>query len=331
MVRVAALRNALRPERGESVHGDGSAFAGRRRQASALAVIGDTPYGDEQVKAFPRLVADINADRQVGTVLHLGDVKTGGSTCTDQRLRAVRGLYDSFADPFVYTPGDNEWTDCHRPTAGGYLPTERLASVRDVFFSESGETLGRRSFRPIRQADEAGFEDFVENQLWGRSQTVSSTVHVVGSNNGLAPWFGAAETEEQGALRLQEFEERMDANLEWLDRTFAEAQRRDARGVMIAMQADMFGSGPVDGFTPIVQRIADLASGFDGPVLLLEGDSHRYLVDRPLSAGSAAHGVSTAAPNVTRIVVEGETASEWLKLRVDPRGARLFRWTRERV
>ena len=35
--------------------------------------------------------------------------------------------FPAVADPVVYTPGDNEWTDCHRASAGGYLPTERLA------------------------------------------------------------------------------------------------------------------------------------------------------------------------------------------------------------
>jgi len=39
--------------------------------------------------------------------------------------------------------------------------------------------------------------------------------------------------------------------------------------------------------------------------------------------------VTTAAPNLTRIVVEGETASEWLRLTVDPRSPQVFSWQRE--
>ena len=82
------------------------------------------------------------------------------------------------------------------------------------------------------------------------------------------------------------------------------------------------------GFTEIVQRLADRSSSFGKPVLLLEGDSHRFTVDRPLATGSALHGVTTAAPNVTRVIVEGETIGEWLKLRIDPNAAELFTWTR---
>jgi len=85
------------------------------------------------------------------------------------------------------------------------------------------------------------------------------------------------------------------------------------------MQADMWDGSLLNGFDPIVQRIADRSAAFGRPVLLLQGDSHVFTVDTPLAAGSPTHGVATAAPNVTRIVVDGAaTAREWLKVTVDP-------------
>ena len=292
----------------------------RERGTLTLAVIGDTPYGDEQVAEFPDLVDAVNRDRTVRRVVHLGDIKSGSSTCTDERFRSVFDLYETFDDPFLFTPGDNDWTDCHRAAAGGYLPTERLATLRDIFYPEPGRTLGGRPMRVLTQADQPGFGAFVENQLWMRSQVVFSAVHVVGSKNDLAPWFGAAETEEQRELRLEEYRTRLAADLAWLDRTFATAQEEDARGVVVAMQADTF-RGSQEGFEEILDRLTELAREFDGPVLLLQGDGHEYLVDRPLPD----------APNLTRIVVEGETADEWLRLRIDPRGDQLFIWTREQL
>ncbi len=303
----------------------------RTAPATTLAVIGDTPYGPAQVAAFPDLVADINGDPGVDLVLHLGDIKTGSSTCSDKRFKRLRALFDTFEDPFVYTPGDNEWTDCHRAAAGGYLPTKRLRRLRQIFYPRPGRALGGRPMRMRTQAEQPGFEAFVENQLWVRSQVVFSTVHVVGSSNGLAPWSDVAETAKQRRLRLAEFERRLAADLAWLDRTFALAEEREARGVVLAMQADMFAGAGGDGYDDIVQRIAERASRFDGPVLLLEGDTHKFLVDQPLTSGSSTHAVTTAAPNVTLIVVEGETAGEWLRLSVNPRAARLFSWTRERL
>jgi hypothetical protein len=81
-----------------------------------------------------------------------------------------------------------------------------------------------------------------------------------------------------------------------------------------------------------VQRLAERAAAFGKPVLLLEGDSHAFTVDHPLAAGSPKHGVTSAAPNLTRIVVAGETAvEEWLKLTIDPNAAELFSWQRVAV
>ena len=104
-----------------------------RKPASTFAVIGDVPYGTAAEEHFPAFIAGINADPDVTMVTHLGDIKSGSTTCTDERFARVRHDFDGFADPLVYTPGDNEWTDCHRPNNGGYQPLERLATVRSLF------------------------------------------------------------------------------------------------------------------------------------------------------------------------------------------------------
>jgi endonuclease/exonuclease/phosphatase family metal-dependent hydrolase len=285
-----------------------------------LAVIGDTPYGDEQVAAFPDLVENVNADPKVRLVMHLGDIKNGSSTCTTERFRDLRAMFDTFRDPFVYTPGDNEWTDCHRPAEGGFLPTERLAAVRQVFFPQPGVTTGGRPQRVLTQAADPAHGEYVENVRWTRSHVTFANVHVVGSSNDLQPWFGPAETPEQRSERLAEFDRRQAADLDWLDETFAAAEADRSHGVVIGMQADTI-AGTREGFAAINERIERRASEFDGPVLLLQGDTHSFTVDRPFPA----------APNLTRIVVEGETADEWLRLGVDPRTPEVFSWTREPV
>ena len=87
----------------------------------------------------------INADRDVRLVAHLGDIKSGSTECSDAYFAQIRGQFDRFVDPLVYTPGDNEWTDCHRVNNGAYDPLERLAAIRDVFFDDPGRTLGERA------------------------------------------------------------------------------------------------------------------------------------------------------------------------------------------
>ena len=304
--------------------------------ALTVAVIGDTPYDDAQAARFPALVSSVNADRRASVVVHLGDMKSG-QPCTDEFFAGRRALYGTFADPFVFTPGDNDWTDCHRPQFGAFIPTERLASLRRIFYPQPRRALGGRRPLPVKpQSDGPGFAEFVENVTWRRAGVVFSTLHVVGSNNDLVPWVAGAETPAQRELRLAEFQRRQAANLAWLQRTFATATRTRARAVVLAMQANMFVArlfpeSRVDGFDALVQRIAELARAFRRPVLLLQGDTHVYLTDHPLANGSPEHGVTTRAPNVARIVVQGETADEWLRLRVKPGAGQPFSWQRVAV
>lgn len=293
-----------------------------------LAVLGDAPYGAEQVAAFPDLIADVNGDPRVHQVIHLGDIKTGSSSCTDEYFRHIATEFERFRDPLIYTPGDNEWTDCHRPAAGGYDPLERLEVLRSQFFAEPGAALGVRPMVLETQAVDPAHAAFVENTRWASAQVAFATVHAVGSDNGLAPWFGGNETPEQTRLREAEVRARTDAALSWIDDTFDAAEERGLRGVVISMQADTFAGGGSAGYTEIVRRLADRSRAFDGEVLLLQGDTHRYLVDRPLAEGHEGYGISEPVTNLTRIVVEGETVSEWLRLTVNPTAEQLFSWQR---
>ena len=205
------------------------------RSATDLAVIGDVPYGQGQISALPANIAQINADRQVRLVMHLGDIKNGSSECTDAYFAQIRTDFDAFEDPLVYTPGDNEWTDCHRPSNGGHLPTERLAKLRSVFFDHPGQTLGIDA----REVDHQR-APFVENVAWTQSRTVFATLNVPGSNNDLAPWFSqqtpaAVVTPEQ----QQEYDTRLQADLSWLDHAFDRAERQHAAAVAQREQRDL--------------------------------------------------------------------------------------------
>ncbi|MFN5426368.1 MAG: hypothetical protein ACK5A2_13400, partial [Bacteroidota bacterium] len=79
----------------------------------SFAALGDMPYRESHFPHFERLIARINAAAPAFTV-HVGDFKNGVSFCDDDVYRRMRGLFDRFEAPLIYTPGDNEWTDCHR-------------------------------------------------------------------------------------------------------------------------------------------------------------------------------------------------------------------------
>jgi hypothetical protein len=290
-----------------------------------LGVIGDVPYGAAQVAEFRTDVAEINEDPTIERVIHLGDIKDGGSRCDTTYFQARLADFQAFDEPLVYTPGDNEWTDCHRASNGAFLPTERLDTIRQLFFAEPGQTLGRQR-RTVRYQSEA----FPENVRWNEARVTFGTVHVVGSNDDQLPWFGdrkdpvtgqpSPETRAERAERSREYTKRESAAVEWIDSIFDAAERRGARGVAIGMQADMWdASAPpaaLTAFEPIKAILADRAESFGRPVLLLEGDSHKFLVETP--EGMPA--------NLKRVVVQGSSSTprEWLRLHVDPKSEQVF-------
>jgi hypothetical protein len=42
---------------------------------------------------------------------------------------------NALRQPAMFTPGDNDWTDCDRPANGGYNSRERLDYERGLFFA----------------------------------------------------------------------------------------------------------------------------------------------------------------------------------------------------
>jgi hypothetical protein len=311
---------------------------------ATYAVIGDTPYGQPQIENFPNDVAEINADPDVSLVMHLGDIKNGSSLCSTSYFEQVRADFDQFEDPFVYTPGDNEWTDCHRANNGAYWPAgpvlngdtrpARLDEVHRIFFDHPGWTLGQNP----RQVEAQG-DAYVENVLWDQSRVEFGDLDVPGSNNDWLPWFGEPRTSSQ----IAEVEGRTAADLVWLERIFDRAGEDNAKAVVIGIQADMWDPAieadptQYDHFTPIVQALAGEALQFGGPVLLLNGDSHQFVDDRPLADPSrpqnkSIYGIEEDVPNLRRITVNGSTTPchEWLKLTVSPSTSHLFSYQRVR-
>lgn len=200
-VATTALLTGLVVAAASGAHATGKGSAGdSSAKPLTVAVIGDVPYGVEQEASVGSLVDAINTDPHVRLAVHLGDIKSGSTTCTDERFSAALATFESFKDPVVYTPGDNEWTDCHRVNNGGYNPLERLDAVRATFFAEPGSLLGGRPATVDYQPE------LVENVRWIESRVAFATLHVIGSNNGLSAWTGigntvptAAQTEEVDA------------------------------------------------------------------------------------------------------------------------------------
>jgi hypothetical protein len=281
------------------------------KQAFTFGVIGDIPYGDAEIAKFPARIQDINADRDLKFVTHVGDIKNGSSVCSDEYFANIRTQFDSFEHPLVFTPGDNEWVDCHRTNNGAYNPLERLDRLREVFFNEPGKTLG--ATMPVKTQENLGLP---ENVRFEQNRVAFSVLNVQGSNNSLQPWTGFGETTATPE-QVAEVEYRTDAVLAQIRETFADAGRRNSRAVVLMTQADMFDpsllaaatTNPeiMSGFREIVAAIVEETNSFDAPVYLINGDSHVFAENQPLAAGSPWLEIYGQAPadDLQRITVDG--------------------------
>jgi len=324
-----------------------------------IAAYGDAPYGTSptdtaQLEATPAFIDSINADTDVDLVLHVGDIHSGKSYCTADYDLSIFNLWTAFHSPLVYTPGDNEWSDCHKVAEGGGLynattgqivyvrdangnladyaggdPIANLQLVRSIFFANPGQALGQRlkivlsqsqAFDPSHPSD----ANYVENVMWEQSKVLFVTINLPGgSNNDTDVWYG---TPTKSDAQIAEINERTAADLRWLDAAFARAQADGVSAVLIEAQADMWdpekGVAHQAASEPFVASIAAHARAFGKPVLMLNGDSHVYLSDNPLSPADPIYYMHPGydVPNFHRIVVHGSTTPlEWLRLTLSPR------------
>jgi hypothetical protein len=269
-------------------------------QSFTFAAIGDIPYGPHE--DFAILIERINRQSPTFTI-HVGDIKSGSTVCSDETFRQVRDLFSRFERALIYTPGDNEWTDCHRISNGRYDPLERLAKIRQLFFS-TADSLGKQRMRLELQSVQPAFSSFSENRRWSQDKVRFATLHLVGSNNNLQPELPSSS----------EFAERDKANIAWLRETFAEAKAHKDLAVVLAMQADTFFGEPKkgSGFARWSAALAEEVAAWGKPVLLIQGDTHRYLLDRPLKDASGK-----PLNLLQRVVVPGEQDADAVLIDVD--------------
>ncbi len=244
------------------------------------------------------LLGDVAKDRPQFMV-HVGDVKGGNSPCTDRSLGRVAELFKAQSVPVVYTPGDNEWTDCHREGAGGYDPVQRLARLRSLYFADPD--VLRLHQLGVSRTDAA----YPENYWFIREDVLFVTVHLVGSHNNSVPGVSAAADELQA---------RSQANRRHLMAALEAAQDADAAALVLLFHANpgLEKLVPPRGFDWFHENLRVLLRGYSGPVLAIHGDTHKYKFDHPLRDLRTGRTIR----RFTRLEVPGSPrlAGVWVRL-----------------
>ena len=311
----------------------------------AIGLWGDLPYSDEQATVgIPNLIADMNSQRQAFTV-HDGDLKAGsGSPCNDALYTTALGYFNALEAPAVFTPGDNDWTDCDRPANGGFNSLERLDHERAVLFG-TRYSLGKHPMRQEVQEEKLclGFGGVgkpsvpvacVENRRWAVGRVTYATLNIQGSCNNLC------DTAPDPA----EYAARNQADIKWMQETFDAATKRHSAAVMFISQANpgwdltdqtraplrdpktlAQTDGQPDGFQEFLLALRDEVISFAKPVAYVHGDSHYFRLDRPFLDEQGRR-----LENFTRVETFGDHQEngtndvQWLKVMVDPHSREVF-------
>ena len=274
-----------------------------------FALIGDTPYSDSERQELPRML-DAIAASNVDFIVHVGDIKNGQSRCDDEVFRDRYQLFDNNPLPFIFVPGDNEWTDCARLSNGAYDPLERLAALRTLFWQHP-DSLGRKTIKLERQPG-----NYREHSRFRIGPVLFVTLNLPGDDNN----YGKRDQPKP------EFSERNPAVIAWMKDSFALAQRERLAGIVLLFQANPgfahFSEGLGHrGFKDFLESLRRETLRFPGQVVSVHGDTHHSRIDQPLRD---ANGKTIA--NFTRVETFGYPLMGWTRGIVDSDTPALFRF-----
>jgi len=331
---------------------------GNASASYAIGLWGDLPYSAiQETVGLPNLIDDMNSQKLAFTV-HDGDLKTGNAApiCDDALYLRALGWFNALDAPAIFTPGDNDWTDCDRPANGSFNSLERLQHERQVMFS-TNRSFGEHTMKAEVQSTPscvgttnttAGSTagpyfptPCVENRRWTFHKVTFATVNVQGTCNNICSSGGGAP---DAGGDPTEYNARNAADIAWLQQTFDEAKAKHSAGLMIVWQADpgwdltdatraplrnpttlAETDGQPDGYQAILSELRDLTIDFRKPVVLVHGDSHYFRIDKPFLDSQGRR-----LENFTRVETfgdhqeNGDNDVHWLKALIDPQSRDVF-------
>jgi len=252
--------------------------------AQSIVILADTPYSNKEKQMLQgpngilyRLIQQTNPS----IVMHLGDFKSGSKSCTDALLKEHKILLaQTYPGRVIYTPGDNDWTDCDRSSlSDSFDELERLDFLIELMF-KTPPLLDQKLTSINAQSSQ------IENKLWINKRLAISTLHIVGTSNGRA---NIEKSQQQDAIK--KVDRRDTANLAWLKSIEDNAHNFDA--LVIGFQADIYqekvlkspicdgaSSKPCDVFAIYRQAFQDLAKRIKKPVLISHGDTGEFCFEQ---------------------------------------------------
>lgn len=296
-------------------------------EPTRFAVLAGLPEGNDESPRLHRLQEAFEQEH-LDFLIQLGPLQARRAPCNDQALFAHKLALDTLPLPVILLPDESLWAACPRVRGRNVDPLEQLERVREVLFADDA-SLGQRQIDLMRQSEQARFRSYRENVRWTHGNVMFVGLHLSGNNNNYRSEGG----------RNREFEDRREANRQWLARAFFIARQAKMAAIVIATHADPEfdnkwegKSGPNlldglvshkkrDGYLEFKRQLRDLTVEFGAPVLLIHTSTEtrrgpaprKAMLDHPLRD---RQGKTLSA--LTRIAIP--TGRLWTPIEIDTDG-----------
>jgi len=208
----------------------------------SFCAMGDVPYAPFENKLLPKQIDQLPDD--IAFAIHLGDIKPGAMPCGELVYEKVATMLARAKAPMFIIPGDNEWNDCAQPATAWQHWVEHFDRFDEKW---------NKPFDVARDPKQSANFAFVHQKvLFIGLNVVGGKVH-----------------------DASEWQVRHAACMAWVGEQFA-AHGEGAKAVVVFVHARPSPT-QVDFFLPF--SIA--AGGLGKPVLLMHGDGHVWIHDRP--------------------------------------------------
>ncbi|NMM37871.1 MAG: hypothetical protein HHJ09_10200 [Glaciimonas sp.] len=270
-----------------------------------FGVIAHTFQLDAHKNLLQQTINASNAENLAFVVVN--GIKSSTESCSDNVYSRSRKIFSRSENALIISLAASDWADC-KTKNGKSIAIQKLNRARELFFS-GDVSFGSTSITLVRQTSSAKFRSYAENARWEYGNVLFATVNLPVDNNHYLPDAG----------RNSEFEDRLIANREWLERIFIHAAQRKNQAIVLFCDGNPLVvpnavklsklAGRRDGFIEARKQLTALAKKFPGKLLLLHSDAQAKPDTLHWQANIGSLGLRTG----------------WAKISVRPASRTLFR------
>jgi hypothetical protein len=230
----------------------------------SFGVIGQSFVRNTGEAALHNALAESDADNLAFVVVN--GIKSANEPCSDQLYTQRRDMLENAQNGVIMSLAATDWVTC-KNKSGKSAAIERLNQIRELFYN-SDLSFGASKLDLIRQSASPKFREYAENSRWEIDGILFATINLPANNNHYRSDGG----------RNGEFEDRLIANRDWLQRLFTIAVGKKLAGIVLFTDANPLPPlmqrapelrGQRDGFHEVRQQLTVLSAKYAGRVLLL--------------------------------------------------------------